>query len=217
MQCVTVKVPGTVEPSIFVLTGHIDHQRFAFPVPVGPAHPTISWGLGWRPHVDDANGARVLIGNQDGVLRLDNLKRVREIRGAWHTRQITLDLRVQLNPIGLILLFFRGHRRQIRDPAAFHYAQPGRLCEYRSQRGHRPRCSCLAFEIPICGVECLPNPAQLGFTIRRPGRPISRGLSSGGRGGQREDNSTATPAIIESLCRFRISFPPLMINSNHAA
>ena len=111
MHGVAVEVPGAVEPGIFHLTGHVNHQRFAFPVPVGPAHPTIGRGLGRRPHVDDANCARILVGNHDVVLRLDYLKRVWKICGAWHTRQITFDLRVELRPIRLILLFFRSHRR----------------------------------------------------------------------------------------------------------
>ena len=71
------------------------------------------------------------------LLRLDDLKGIREIRGAWHARQVTLDLRVERHPVRLILLLLGCDRRQIRDLVAFDDAQTRRHGEHRSERGHR--------------------------------------------------------------------------------
>src|SRR5438445_3755112 len=52
-----------------------------------PAHPTIGRGLGRRPHVDGANGARILIGNQDGVLISYEYARSEEHTSELQSRQ----------------------------------------------------------------------------------------------------------------------------------
>src|SRR5438046_1365571 len=91
-----MEITGVIEPRLIVQAGHVDHERFALPVTVGPPHPTLARSLRRGTHINDANGASVFIGNQNVLLRLDDLKWIREIGGAWHARQITLDLRIQL-------------------------------------------------------------------------------------------------------------------------
>src|SRR5206468_11596002 len=51
-----------------------------------------------------------------------------------------------------------------------------------------PRRRRMALKIPICFVDGLPNPVQIGFAIRCPWRPVSPpGLTSGRHRGPRED------------------------------
>src|SRR5204863_2018436 len=96
---VAVEVAGMIEPRLVVQAGHVDDERFTLPVTIGPPHPTIAGSLRRGSHINDANRTSIFVRNQNVLLRLDDLKWIREIGGAWHARQITLDLRVQLHPI----------------------------------------------------------------------------------------------------------------------
>ena len=172
-----MEITRAIEPRLIVQTGHVDHQRFALPVTVGPPHPTIAGRLRRRAHINDANRASVFVSHQNVLLRLDDLKRIREIGGTWHARQITLHLRIQLHPIRLILLLLGGRRRQIRDLIALDDAQAGRHGKDCSERGHGPLGGGMSLQVPIRRVEGLPDSVQVGFSIRGPRRTISRGLA----------------------------------------
>src|SRR5580692_3018479 len=77
-------------------------------MPVRPAHPSVDGGRSVLGNNNQSVGSSVFIDNRDIRLRLNNLKRKREIGGARHTRQITFDLRVQRQPVReILLLFFR--------------------------------------------------------------------------------------------------------------
>src|SRR5436190_5603048 len=173
-----MEVAGPVEPCLIVLTGDVDHERIAFPVPIRPAHPTLGGSLCRSLHVDDANSARVLVRNHDHVLRLDDLEGIREIGGARHTRQVTFHLWVQHHPAGLVLFLFGRRLWKIWDLIALDNTQPRRCCEYRSERGHRPRPSRVPLEIPIRGVEGLPDAVQVWFAARSPRRPVGWSLTN---------------------------------------
>src|SRR6266436_7950421 len=110
-----MKIAGVIKPVPVAETRHVDHQCLTLPAPVGRAHPGVSIRLGWSAHIDDTLDVSVFVGKHDVVRTLDNLKWVRQISGARYTRQVTLDLRIELYPVGLILLLFRGCRWQIRN------------------------------------------------------------------------------------------------------
>src|SRR3954462_8287982 len=77
MQGVAMEISGSVEPGLIVQTSHVDHQCVALPVSNRPTHPAIDRGGTRFPHVDGANGARVLIRYQDGFRRLNYLEWIR--------------------------------------------------------------------------------------------------------------------------------------------
>jgi hypothetical protein len=178
-----VVVTGAIEPCPIVKGGHIDDERLALPATVGPSHPTFVRGLRRCPHVDDTNRVRVLVRNQNLLLGLDNLKGIRKIGRAWHTREVTLGLRVERRPVRLILLLLGSRCRQIGNLIAFDDAQAWRHDEHRSERGNRTLRRGVPLKIPIRCVEGLPDPVQVGSSVRRPRRPVRRRLrSSQGRG-----------------------------------
>src|SRR4029453_14312677 len=98
-----MEIPGAIEPRLIVQAGDVDGEPFTVPAAVRPAHPTVARGFGRGEHINDANRASVFVRHHYRLLRLNDLKGIRQIGGTWYARQIALDLRIQLHPISLIL------------------------------------------------------------------------------------------------------------------
>ena len=54
LQLIGVMVARAIEPGLIVVAGHLDHQRVAVPLAIGPAHPAVHRRLLVVDHVDDA-------------------------------------------------------------------------------------------------------------------------------------------------------------------
>src|SRR5438067_784477 len=199
MQRVAMEIPGPVEPGLIVQTRHVDDETIALPVADRVPHPTVS--RAWRRlvHVDRAGGARILIGHQDDVRTLNNLKRIGHIRGARHARQITLDFRVSDQAVFKVLFLFRGRRGQVGDIIPLHDAWPRRHCADRTEGHHLSRSRRMLLEVPVCRVDSLPDTVQVWFAVRCTSRIIGFGQTGGRcqaqrKGGQRGCSSRKSRA-----------------------
>src|SRR5579864_4319456 len=169
-----MEVTGTIKPRPIDLIGYIDHQRVAFPVSDGPAHPRIRGNLRLAIQVDDASGARKFIRDQDLVGSLNHLKRQTDISGARNSRQKAFSLRVAGSVVGLdvsgmgepllkVFLLLGRRPRLIGDLAAFDYALPRWFGANGAEEGGKWRHSRgMRLEVPISRVEGLPNAVQIG-------------------------------------------------------
>src|SRR5439155_1730492 len=93
-------------------------------------------------HAHDPAGAGKFVGYQDRVARLDDLKRMRHVCRAGHTRQVALDLGVERQPVvGVLLLLLRGPRL-VRDVVAFDHTGAGRDAERGAKRDQRTEFAC---------------------------------------------------------------------------
>src|SRR5213593_2242942 len=216
MQGIAVEIPGPVEPVLARWplrreqngcreSRHIDNQRIALPFAVGPAHPGIDGRLRWFPHIDLAASVGILIDDRQPLLTLTDtgkdLEWIRQIRSAGHTGQMTFQFRIELQAVLVVFLFlFRGPLL-IRNPSAFDDAQAWRRCADRAELENRRRSAALAFEVPVCRVEGLPDAAQVRLAVREtsylglqlvraecglPGRRLSRRRCDGEQNDERE-------------------------------
>src|SRR3989475_12310231 len=120
---------------------HIDNQRISLPFAVGPTHPRIDGRLRGFPHINLAASVGILVDDRQPLLTLTDtgkdLEWIRRIRSAWHTGQMTLQFRVELQAVLVVLLFlFRGPLL-IMNLFAFHYAQAWRRCADRAELENR--------------------------------------------------------------------------------
>src|ERR1700724_4145483 len=99
-----MEIAGPIKPRLIVKARYVDDQRIAFPMADRPTHPCIIGTFQLAIHVDVSSGARELIGHKDVLRSLSYLKWVRHIRGARHTRHITLDFGVRRQP--MLSVFF---------------------------------------------------------------------------------------------------------------
>src|SRR3989442_6528928 len=121
MQGLAVEIPGPVEPVLARWplgreengcreSRHIDNQRIALPFAVGPTHPRIDGRLRGFPHIDLAASVGILVDDRQPFLTLTDtgkdLEWIRQIRSAWHTGQMTLQFRVELEAVFFVFLFF---------------------------------------------------------------------------------------------------------------
>src|SRR2546422_4088323 len=88
-----MEIPGPVEPRLVVEPRGVDDQRFPFPAPVRPSHPTIGWSFLVIVHVDRADRTSERVDHHDVLRGLNDLEWRGHIVGARYTRQITFDLR----------------------------------------------------------------------------------------------------------------------------
>src|SRR5215467_9962105 len=78
VQLVTMEITRSIEPGFIIKSGHVDHERFSFPVGHGLSHPGVHWRRARIFQIKVANSAVVLIRNRDGTATLHDLKRI------WH-------------------------------------------------------------------------------------------------------------------------------------
>ena len=112
--------------------------------------------------VDNARGARPFVQNSDPARALGDLKWKRQIGRTWYAWKEALGQRVRfcrILPIDVSLGHsprLIGNHTTLDDALPGWYAWPCRVI----------------FKVPGSPAQRLPNPAQVGFTISRPGRPI---------------------------------------------
>src|SRR5207249_2063279 len=184
-----MEISGPVEPGLIVLSGYVNDQRVTVPTSDGPAHPGIGRSLRLAIHIDDARRTGKLVGEQDLLGCLNDLKGKADVGGPWNAWQITLRFGVARRvvdvdrdgmgePLFKIFLLLRLRPRLIRDLSTLDDALSGRLRPDRAhklRKGRRPRS--MRLDIPIGRVHRLPNSVQIG--VLRSGearRAISRKL-----------------------------------------
>src|SRR5207244_9743858 len=127
---------------------YIDNQRSAVPLTVGPTHTRIDGRLRGFPHINLTASVGILVNDRQPLLSLTDtgkdLEWIRQIRSAWHTGQMTLQFRVELQAVLVVLLFlFRGPLL-IRNLFALYDAQAWRRCSDHVELEIRWRYSSLA-------------------------------------------------------------------------
>src|SRR5262245_10296441 len=115
--------------------------------------------------------------NDHDVLRsLNDLEWLWHVGRARNTRQVTLDLRVESEAIFEVLLLLCGRFRQVWNRTALDDTETrsnGIGCTQRKDSARRRR---MAFDVPVSFVQCLPNAAQVGFSVRGARSTISLGV-----------------------------------------
>src|ERR1700687_5802486 len=181
-----MEISGPVEPGLLAESCHVDNQRIPFPMAARPTHPRISGSLPLPIHTDAPSGARELIGDQDVWARtLDDLKGKRHIRRAWHSRQITFELRVAKvvpllvvgdvnhHPFFAVLLPLRQRPRLVWDLTVLHHTlSRGLLAGGTHELGKRSRLPLMVLNVQIGRDESLPQTVQVGLTVGHTGRPV---------------------------------------------
>ena len=153
VQFVTVEIADAIEPSLIVKSSRIDDQRFAFPMSVRPAHPTVGWSLRRLTHVDGSDSAGIFENHHGDIFALDDLKRKGHVHRARHTGKIAFDLGIQRQPLFVVFLLLR----QIRDFASFDPTDSRRRCVLRTKSHHASEIRCVRQKVPIGLVQRLPN------------------------------------------------------------
>src|SRR3990172_5492279 len=92
-KLLAVKVAGPVEPGSIVEPRNLDDERFALPPADRLPHPGFDGRRTGVFQVYVANRTGVLVRNENPVLALKNLKRIRHVRSAGNAGEITVDLR----------------------------------------------------------------------------------------------------------------------------
>src|SRR6185436_21111273 len=109
------------------------------------------------------------------VLRaLNDLERHALIRRARYTRQVALDLRIEFQPVRVVLLLLLARGWQIRDLAAFDDTESGRHSSSSPELAHRTHARWMRLDVPVRRVHGLPDAVQIRFAIWRPRRTIRR-------------------------------------------
>ena len=143
------------------------------------AHPRVDLRRTRVLQVDVAHRAGVLVGDEERRLALEDLEGERHVGGARHARQVALDLRVAGQPLRLVLVLLLAGLGQVGNLAADHDADARRHGADRAEgdhflgrhRHHRPgthrqrRTGGVRFEVPVGGVQGLPDPVQIGLAV----------------------------------------------------
>ena len=100
------------------------------------AHPGVDLRRTRILQVDVAHRARVLVGDEERRLALEDLEGERHVGGARHARQVALDLRVAGQPLRLVLVLLLASLGQVGNLAADRRRR--RLTARRRPRRRRP-------------------------------------------------------------------------------
>src|SRR5713101_2073171 len=168
---IAVVIAGSVEPGQIVEALHLDDKRVAVPFAVRPPHPAVHRRLGVAGHVDGAIGAGVLVNEEDVVLSLDDLERVRHVGRPRQPRHVALGFRIRLGPSSLVLLPLLQTLRRVRDRAVVvdNHAPSRRNREHAAELPERGRRRGVTLDVPVGGVDGLPDAIQVrmaGDSIR---------------------------------------------------
>src|SRR5262245_7139401 len=180
MQGVTVKVAGSVEPSLVVEAGGVDDQRLSLPTAVGPAHPAVGGRFRLIVQVDGADCGGILMNDHDVLCALNDLERLRHICGARNTRQVTLDLGIESETIFEVLLLLCGCFGQVWNRTSLDDTETRSNGIGSAQRKNSTRRRRVAFDVPVGFVQSLPNAAQVGFAVSGARSTIGLGLNGCG-------------------------------------
>src|SRR6185312_7109625 len=161
VQSVAGEVSGAVEPRHAVEAGDIDHQRVAFPMSVRRAHPGVGHGGLRLAHVDEAIFRAEFVGDQDVLVRLDDLERKRHIVCARHARHVALHDGILLVAVREVFLFLLEGFGQIGDFIALHNALSGRNRADRPKLVEGSRVGAVGLDVPVGGAEGLPESGEV--------------------------------------------------------
>jgi hypothetical protein len=103
---------------------------------------------------------------KDVALRLDDLKRERQIRGAGDARHVALDLGILGKSVGKVLLLLLGGPRLVRNGVAFDDASAAGHGPYGAHLIKRRRLRRVVLKIPVRGADRLPDAAEVWFSAR---------------------------------------------------
>ena len=194
MKRIAVVIPSPVEPRLLTQSGDVNDQGIAFPASARPTHPRIRRSLWSRIHTDRAGRACELIRHEDVRARaLDDLKRKRHVRRARHAGHVALQFRiagrmpllvvadVHFHSLFKVGFLFCQRLRFVRNLPAFDDTLP---CGARPIRAHdfrmRSWLGLMILNIPIRSKnKRLPNPVQVGMTVRHARRSVCRKRISG--------------------------------------
>jgi hypothetical protein len=170
-------VAGAIEPGLVVEAGDVITS-------VSPSHLPTDWPIHESAaaarilHIDVAHGARVLVRDEDVVLALEDLERIRHVVGARHAGQIALDLGIGSQPVLLVVLLLleRAGRYGIVSPSTmprpagteptapiFTISGAGTGTNWPGTIASAPRG--MRLEIEIRGVQRLPDAVQVGLAV----------------------------------------------------
>ena len=186
-----MKIPGPVEPILPVKARHVDDQRIALPVADRMTHVCIVWRPLGFIQMDRASRVRKRECHLNFVRALDDLKWIRHIHCSWNARQITLQLRIPIDPVCTVLLFYRGRFGFVRNfPVALDHTKRSRHTRRSTKREHggcrhagevirrintrlrhRSRACFVSLQVPIRLIVSLPDAAEVGLAVGRARRP----------------------------------------------
>src|SRR5215470_8891103 len=135
---------------------------------VRPAHPYVDGRRSVLSNINHPVGSSVFVDNREIPLRLNNLKRKRQIGGARYTRQITFDLRIQCQPVGEVLLLFCCCPWLVRNLIPVDDASPAGNGTDRAKLMEQSRLRRMVLNIPMGGAERLPHPSQVWLAVWHP-------------------------------------------------
>ena len=195
VQRLAVEVAGAIEPALVVEAGDVDDQRLAFPTSDRLTHPRVDRCRSWVLQIHVTRRPRILVGDEDRLRALEDLKRIRHVVRARHAGQVAFDLGVGGQPVLLVLLFLREGGWRVGNLVAFNNADARRHRTDSAQRKHgrgrhrpiwtRPerkgRASDVGLKVPIRFVHGLPDAVQIRMPVGRARRPIRGRLLTGHR------------------------------------
>ena len=174
-------VAGAIEPALIVESVGVDDERPSLPASDRLPHPRIDLRRTGVLQINVADGAGILVRDEERRVALEDLKRKRHVCRARNSRQVALDLGIARQPVVLILFLLRLGFRRVRNGPAHdhtHAARNGSDGPEREHlsgghgndgtRAHRQRRAChVRLEVVVGGIQGLPNPVQIGLAIRR--------------------------------------------------
>ena len=186
-----MKIPRPVEPVLAVEACHVDDQSVAFPVADGMTHVCVVRRRLDFIQVDRARRIGKCECHLNFSCALDDLERIRHVHCPWNAGQVTLQLRIAVDPVCAVLLFHRGRFWFVRNFATVldhthrsRYSGRGTKREHgccrhasefiaRINTGLRHRsCACfVSLQVPIRFIVGLPDAAEVGLAVRRARRP----------------------------------------------
>ena len=134
-------------------------------MPVRGAHPGIGGGLLRLAHIDQPIGGGEFVRDQNIFLRLDDLKRIRQISRARNARHVAFHFRVVLPAVRFVLLLFGEPRWRIWNLAAFHDPLTRGNRADRAELIKRPGCGTVILNIPVRRAHRLPKPVQIRLAV----------------------------------------------------
>ena len=186
-----VKVPSPVEPILAVEARHVDDQCIAFPAADRMTHVCIVRGPLGLIQMDRASRVGKRECHLNFVRALDDLKWIRHIHCPWNARQITLQLRIAINPVCSVLLLYRSRLGFVRNfPVTLHHAERSRHTRRSTEREHGrcrhagefifrintglchgPGACFVSLQVPMRLIVGLPNTAEVRLAVGRAGGP----------------------------------------------
>src|SRR6476646_10346725 len=119
-------IASPVKPGRIVLARDDNYERVALPMADGLAHPGVDGRGTWILEQDIAHCAGIFIGKDDRFSALKNLEREGHICRPRNARQVTLDLRIALEPVRLVVLLYRQRLERIGNWSILDDAQTSR-------------------------------------------------------------------------------------------